>query len=90
MEEHERRLAYAAEHTYVVRPPKRSLATFWHDVGQVLPGHGAFLRGRGGVGPTGPRRLCAKAAVRSERPQVVTPSFLVRQEGFGDAGARVH
>ena len=84
MEEHERRLAYAAEHTYVVRPPKRSLATFGTtSVKYYLVTEPSY---EGVVGSANrPEAVVREGAVRSERPQVVTPSFLVRQEGFGDA-----
>jgi hypothetical protein len=82
-ENHERRLVHAAENTVVVRPPKQSLATFGTtSVRYYLVTEPSF---EGLVASSQlPESVVREGTVRSDRPQVVTPSFLIRQEGFGD------
>ena len=87
MDEAERRFLRAASKTEVVRPPRQALATFgstviryylvaepvYADLG--LPGHKEEAVVREGV-------------VRSEKPRVVTPFYLMRHEGFTENAAR--
>ena len=89
MEEHERRLAYAAEHTYVVRPPKRSLATFGTtSVKYYLVTEPSY---EGVVGSANrPEAVVREGAVRSERPQVCNAVVPRAAGGLRRRGARVH
>ena len=82
-ENYDLRLAHAAENTVVVRPPKQSLATFGTtSIRYYLVTEPSY---EGIVGDAQlPESVVREGTVRSDRPQVVTPSFLIRQEGFGD------
>ncbi len=83
MDESDLRIAKAVESTFVVRPPKQALATFgstsiryylvtepiYRDLDSQSNAEEAVIR---------------EGIVRSERPQVVTPYYLWRHEGFGE------
>jgi hypothetical protein len=76
-------LADAIEKTSVVRPPRQALATFGTTaVRYYLVTEPAF-RDLPGAGIE-PESVVREGVVRAERPQVVTPYFLSRHEGFGD------
>ena len=80
--EREARLDHAIRHTYVVRPPRQSLATFgvttvrYHLVCEPVY---TDLQAPGSREET----VVRDGTVRAERPQVVTPSYLSKLEGFG-------
>jgi hypothetical protein len=78
-------LADAIENTSVVRPPKQALATFGTtSVRYYLVTEPAY-RGLGLPDANAdPESVVREGVVRAERPQVVTPYFLSRHEGFGD------
>jgi len=86
-EEREGRLERAIRQTRVVRPPRQSLATFgttvirYHLVCE--PVYAEF------DAPGKPEETVVRdGTVRAERPQVVTPSYLSRLEGFGENARR--
>ena len=83
MDEHELRLAHAAENTIVVRSPRQALATFGTTtIRYYLVTEPAY----GELAPAGstPEAVVREGTVRAERPQVVTPYYLSRHEGFGE------
>ena len=81
--EREARFNYAVRHTHVVRPPRQSLATFgttvirYHLVCEPVY---ADL----GMPAQQEETVVRDGTVRAERPQVVTPSYLSKLEGFGE------
>lgn len=76
-------LASAIENTSLVRPPRQALATFGTTaIRYYLVTEPAF-RDLPGAG-TDLESVVREGIVRAERPQVVTPYFLSRHEGFGD------
>jgi len=85
--EREARLDYAIRHTRVVRPPRQALATFgttivrYHLVCEPVY---AELD----VPCKQEETVVRDGTVRAERPQVVTPSYLSRLEGFGENAQR--
>lgn len=72
------KIQYAIAHTEVIRPPKQSLATFgttnvyYYLVTELTEAVNVVREGR----------------VIAERPRIVTPSYLVRLEGFSDQARR--
>ncbi len=81
--EREARVEYAIRHTRVVRPPRQSLATFGTTVVRyhlVCEPVYADLN----IPTTGAETVVRDGTVTAERPQVVTPSYLSRLEGFGE------
>lgn len=79
----EPQLIDAIKRTSVVRPPKQALATFGTtSVRYYLVTEPAF-RGLPIAGNE-PESVVREGVVRSERPQVVTPQYLSRHEGFGE------
>ena len=87
MDDQEQRRAEAAERTHVVRPPRQTLATFgttsirYYLVTEPL--YREF-----DTGPRDEESVVREGVVRAERPQVVTPYYLMRHEGFGDDAAK--
>jgi hypothetical protein len=77
------RLTNAIEQTLVVRPPKRTLATFGTTSVRYYLVTDPVYRGMPGAGKD-PESVVREGIVRAERPQVVTPYYLSRHEGFGD------
>ena len=81
--EREARLEYAIRHTRVVRPPRQSLATFgttivrYHLVCEPVYADLNIAAARA-------ETVVRDGTVTAERPQVVTPSYLSRLEGFGE------
>ena len=72
------RIRHAIEHTEVVRPPEQSLATFgttniyYYLVTELMESANVVREGR----------------VIAARPKIVTPSYLINLEGFGEQGRR--
>lgn len=76
-------LTYALRRTHVVRPPRQQLATFgstsikYHLVTE--PAYNALE-----IEGSRDEVVIREGMVRAEQPQVVTPQYLLRHEGFGD------
>ena len=87
MNEHEPRIAHAVRNTHVVRPPRQTLATFgtttirYYLVTEPLYGE---------IDPGKERdeAVVREGTVMAERPQVVTPYYLSRTEGFSENAAQ--
>ena len=79
----DQRLAEAIERTRVVRAPQRALATFGTTaVRYYLVTEPAYVDLPGATKE--PEAVVREGVVRAERPQVVTPYYLSRHEGFGE------
>ena len=80
---HNERLKFVMRNTRVIRPPRQSLETFgttnirYHVISEPIY---ADLPGAG----KDPETVVREGTVRAERPQVVTPHYLSRLEGFSD------
>lgn len=76
--EADQRIQYAIANTEVIKPPKQSLATFgttnvyYYLITELAEAVNVVREGR----------------VIAERPRIVTPSYLVRLEGFSDQARR--
>ena len=82
-EQDEPQLIFAIRNTSVIRSPKQALATFGTtSVRYYLVTEPAFS-GLPGAG-TAPESVVREGIVRAQRPQVVTPHYLSRHEGFGE------
>ncbi|MBI4307102.1 MAG: hypothetical protein HY678_12360 [Chloroflexi bacterium] len=89
MEDRERdaRIRYAVEHTQVFRPPRQTLATFgatvlrYHLVSQPVYADLDFAGQK-------EETVVRDGVVRADRPQVVTPFYLARLEGFSESASR--
>ena len=87
MQDDDQRLAHAVEHTVVVRQPQQTLATFgstsvhYHLV--TVPSY-KDLAPQPGRSAEDDESVVREGIVHSARPQVVTPNYLLRHEGFGD------
>lgn len=87
-EAYEQRLAQALERTVVVRPPRQALATFGTtSVRYYLVTEPSFADAGLPMG-AGPESVVREGLVEAARPQVVTPGYLLRHEGFGENAAR--
>jgi hypothetical protein len=76
-------LAHAVEGTFVVRAPQQALATFGTtSVRYYLVTEPAY-QGLPGAG-SADESVVREGNVRADRPQVVTPYYLSRHEGFGE------
>ena len=76
-------VAYALRRTYVVRPPRQHLATFGTtSIKYYLVTEPTYTA----LDVEGSRDdvVIREGTVRAEQPQVVTPHYLLRHEGFGD------
>ena len=83
MDEQDKRLYDAIENTWVVRPPKQALATFGiTSVKYYLVTSPIYqeLNMDNGLEES----VIREGIVRAERPQVVTPNYLMNHEGFGE------
>ena len=81
MEIDDQRLAYAIENTEVLRPPRQALATFGTtNIRYYLVTRPVYSEAASAEGET----VVREGRVISERPQVVTPTYLINMEGFGD------
>ena len=90
MDEQDKRLLDALDETWVVRPPRQALATFGStSVRYYLVTTPVYRELE--LPTADPRQeetVVREGVVRAERPQVVTPSYLMNHEGFGDNAAR--
>lgn len=81
MEIEDERIAYAITHTEILRPPKQTLATFGTtNVRYFLltkPAYEDLVKGPDDT-------VIREGRVIAERPKVVTPSYMLNLEGFGD------
>ena len=74
----DKRIQYAIEHTEVVRPPEQSLSTFgttniyYYLVTELMEGTNVVREGR----------------VIAAKPKIVTPSYLIKLEGFSQQARR--
>ncbi len=81
MDEAERRISRAIQLTRVVRPPKQHLATFgitnlrYYVVTE--PSYTDLV-------PGGEEAVIREGQVVSQRPAIVTPTYMLNMEGFGD------
>ena len=82
MDDHDRRLAEAADNTYVVRPPTQALATFGTTLVRYYLVTEPLFREVDARGDL--ESVVREGVVRAERPHVVTPYYRMRHEGFGD------
>lgn len=82
MDDHDQRLAEAADNTYVVRPPTQALATFGTTLVRYYLVTEPLFREVDARGEL--ESVVREGVVRAERPHVVTPYYLSRHEGFGD------
>jgi len=75
------KIEYAVKHTEVLRAPKQRLATF----GVTTITYYLLTEPVYGDVISGPKETVVRdGRVISERPKIVTPSYLTRLEGFGD------
>ena len=88
MDEQDARFMEAIEKTQVVRQPRQGLATFGStSVRYYLVTEPSFQNLD--VPQSGREEsVVREGVVRAERPQVVTPFYLLRNEGFGDNAER--
>ncbi|MEX2431692.1 MAG: hypothetical protein WD645_07220 [Dehalococcoidia bacterium] len=87
MSDLDQRIANAVEGTHVVRPPSQALATFGATIVRyylVTEPLYQELAPR----PEVEEAVVREGVVRAERPQVVTPYYLSRHEGFGENAGR--
>lgn len=85
MDSEEQRIAYAIDRTRVLRPPRQTLATFGTTrLNYYLLTAPIYAEPREAGGETVVREGC----VTSERPRVITPTYLINLEGFGDNARR--
>ncbi len=87
MDEQDKRLFDAIESTWVVRPPRQTLATFGStSVRYYLVTSPVY---RELDVPSGSEEsVVREGVVRAERPRVVTPHYLLSHEGFGENAER--
>ena len=87
MDETDRRFWQAARDTHVVRPPRQLLATFGSTVIRYYlvtePSYAELDAQR-----AKDESVVREGTVKAERPQVVTPFYLMRHEGFGPDATR--
>jgi hypothetical protein len=85
MEESDPRISRAIEQTYTVRPPKQHLATFGvTNVRYYLvsePSYGELVK-------TEDESVVREGRVIAERPTIVTPTYMLNLEGFGEDATR--
>ncbi|MFC1978672.1 hypothetical protein ACFLVP_01660 [Chloroflexota bacterium] len=84
MSEEDERIAYAISNTFVLRPPKQTLSTFGttniHYYLLTKPVY-SDLMGKGG---NKDETVVREGRVITERPKVITPSYLFSLEGFSE------
>lgn len=74
------RIRYAVNHTYIIRPPEQTLATFGiTSIHYYLLTEPVYLEEEEEVSET----VIREGKVISQRPRVVTPNYLNKLEGFG-------
>ena len=87
MNEHEPRIAHAVRNTHVVRPPRQTPATFGTTtIRYYLVTEPLYSE----IDPGKERdeAVVREGTVMAERPQVVTPYYLSRTEGFSENAAQ--
>jgi hypothetical protein len=85
--ERDARIEDAVRNTHVVRPPQQALATF----GQTIIKYHLISRpvyADLDIGGPKDETVVRDGVVRAERPQVVTPYYLSRLEGFSENASR--
>ena len=83
MDEQDKRLIDAIENTWVVRPPKQALATFGiTSVKYYLVTTPVYEELK--IQSGSEESVIREGVVRAERPQVVTPNYLLNHQGFGE------
>ena len=88
MDEQDARFMEAMENTHVVRPPRQGLATFGSTSVRYYLVTEPSYRSLDVPGDGREESVVREGVVRAERPQVVTPFYLLRNEGFGDNAER--
>lgn len=83
METRDEEIRYAIKHTEVLKPPKQALATF----GTTLVNY-YLLTNPVYADQAKEETVIRKGKVSTERPRIVTPSYLIRLEGFADNARR--
>ena len=79
------RIEYAVKHTEILRPPKRSLATFGTtNIYYYLVTEPAYSE----LVKSATETVIREGRVIAERPRIVTPYYLSRLEGFGPDAKR--
>jgi len=85
MEINDQRIAHAIENTQVLRPPRQALATFGTtNIYYYLVTRPAYAE----VAPAEGETVVREGRVVSERPRVITPSYLTNIEGFSEYARR--
>ncbi len=86
MDERDRRILAAFEDTKVVRPPRQHLATFGTTTLRYFivtkPSYEELT-------PKDTESVVREGTVFAQRPEVVTPSYVLRLEGFGNEARRM-
>jgi hypothetical protein len=90
--ERDARIEFAVQNTRVVRPPQQALATFGQTVIKYhmisRPVYADLDIGGQKAGAGKDETVVRDGIVRAERPQVVTPYYLSRLEGFSESASR--
>ncbi|MEX2598425.1 MAG: hypothetical protein WD533_02095 [Dehalococcoidia bacterium] len=87
MDDQDQRIARATEQTFIVRAPKQALATFGStSIRYYLVAEPVYQEFD--PRPDASEAVVREGVVRAERPQVVTPYYLSRHEGFGENAER--
>lgn len=85
MELEEERITYAIEHTRVLRSPRQTLATFGiTKISYYLLTTPVYAE----VSEVPSETVVREGCVISERPRVITPSYLINLEGFSENAGR--
>ena len=86
MDERDRRILAAFEKTKVVRPPRQHLATFGSTTLTYFivtkPAYEELV-------PRDTESVVREGTVFAQRPEVVTPAYVLRLDGFGDEARRM-
>ncbi|MBM3939479.1 MAG: hypothetical protein FJ318_01020 [SAR202 cluster bacterium] len=80
-------MAYAIDNTIVVRPPQQSLATFGTTTVRYYLVSEPVYADLDAGGPLD-EAVVREGVVRAQKPQVVTPYYMLRHEGFGENARR--
>lgn len=85
MQEHDQRILTALEETRVVRPPKQHLATFGvTNVRYFLVTEPVYHE----IAPRAIESVIREGKVIAKRPEVVTPTYMMNLQGFGEEARR--
>jgi len=81
----EERIAAALAETRAVRPPQQHLATFGvTNLRYFLVTHPSYEQ----IAPHGPETVIREGTVIAKRPEVVTPTYMMNLDGFGEEARR--